>query len=290
MTLFSQRISKLFINLKPTRLFATLRPNAGAALIALTILMLGFSASYSPKVHAIPVDTAGTAMSGLWNIDAESGWGASVVHQYGTMFITIYTFDGNRNPIWYAATNCVVANDRCRDAGMLRISNGDAVTSTWTGNRNIVPVGSLEMIFNTINGATMNFVVDGRSGTKNVSRSLFASPPTLPIPPSTNGIPFDFGVVKVTSLIFTEELLGTIKACNVQITATNNGADSNFISLHFDVVSNNIVIGRIIFQRTSLRLGLTFQETTKVLGNGAFLACNQFTLSFDPSASIVSKN
>ena len=129
-------------------------------------LTAGFLTSHSPRANAIPVDTAGTAMSGLWNIDAESGWGASVVHQYGTMFITIYTFDANRNPVWYAATNCIVANDRCRDAGMLKITNGDAVTTPWSGNRSIVPVGSLEMIFNTINGATMNFVIDGRSGTK----------------------------------------------------------------------------------------------------------------------------
>ena len=252
-------------------------------------LTAGFLTSHSPRANAIPVDTAGTAMSGLWNIDAESGWGASVVHQYGTMFITIYTFDANRNPVWYAATNCIVANDRCRDAGMLKITNGDAVTTPWSGNRSIVPVGSLEMIFNTINGATMNFVIDGRSGTKNVTRSLFASPPTT-TPPATGGFPFDFDGTRILSITFSEENFGGNKLCSAQITGTNISNTPNSIFLKYDIVVNNIVTGETIFNVNSVRPGLTFQNTVQILSNGAFIPCNQFKLEFNPAGSRVFKN
>ncbi len=253
------------------------------------VLTAGFLTSHSPSANAIPVDTAGTAMSGLWNIDAESGWGASVVHQYGTMFITIYTFDANRNPVWYAATNCVVANDRCRDAGMLKITNGDAVTAQWSGNRSIVPVGSLEMIFNTINGATMNFVVDGRSGTKNVTRSLFASPPTT-TPPATGGFPFDFDGTRILSIAFSEEPVGNQTICNAQLTGTNVSNTPNTIFLQYDVIVNNILTGSITFNASSVRPGLTFQNKVSILSNGAFIPCNQLKLEFNAAGSRVFKN
>lgn len=261
------------------------RITRNVAFLASILLTAGFVTSYSPRASAIPVDTSGTTMSGLWNIDAESGWGASVVHQYGIMFITIYTFDANRNPVWYAATNCVVANDRCRDAGMLKITNGEAVTTAWTGNRAIVPVGSLEMVFNTVNSATMNFVIDGRAGSKTVTRSQFANPPTPP--PATGGFPFVFQGTNVQSLVFKDDPLGITPACSATLTATNITSTPNSISLWFDVVVNNLVTGSANFRAESLRPGLSFQSTSRILGNSNFLPCGQFTLQFNEVASRV---
>ena len=115
------------IALRSTRLRLTARNGLSAAAFALITLVAGAGASFSPTAQAIPVDINGTAMSGLWNIDAESGWGASVVHQYNIMFITIYTFDANRNPIWYAATRCVVAGtQRSAAAKATNYSDGSA--------------------------------------------------------------------------------------------------------------------------------------------------------------------
>lgn len=37
-----------------------------------------------------------------WNPD-ESGWGANVVQQGDTMFVTLFVYDGNGNPFWFVA-------------------------------------------------------------------------------------------------------------------------------------------------------------------------------------------
>jgi hypothetical protein len=39
----------------------------------------------------------------MWWNPQESGWGANVIQQADTIFVTLFIYDGNRNPTWYVA-------------------------------------------------------------------------------------------------------------------------------------------------------------------------------------------
>jgi hypothetical protein len=46
----------------------------------------------------------GTDNSDLWWNPNESGWGLQVVHTGHVIFVTMFVYDANRNPVWYTGT------------------------------------------------------------------------------------------------------------------------------------------------------------------------------------------
>lgn len=134
----------------------------------------------SPMAQSFTIDTSSTStspMTGLWNNENESGWGTAIIQQYGTMFVTMYTYDGNGNPVWYVASNCPVASDGCTGS-LYKVAGGSSPTTTWNGaNKAVTEVGALTLAFSDANTGTMNFTINGVSGSKAITRSVFATAP-----------------------------------------------------------------------------------------------------------------
>lgn len=146
------------------------------------------------------IDTSGTAMTGLWNNANEAGWGTAVIHQYGIMFVTMYTYDGGGSPVWYVASNCTVTGNRC-SGSLYKVTGGSSPTVPWNGAGRIVStVGTLTFSFSDLNTATMTFTINGASGFKEISRSAFASPPTPTNPVAATCTASNFTLAKFDAI------------------------------------------------------------------------------------------
>src|ERR1035437_5844122 len=135
----------------------------------------------SPMAHSFTIDTSVTStspMSGLWDNSAtESGWGAAVTQQYGMMFVTLYTYDSAGNPVWYVASNCPVTANGCTGT-LYKVTGGSSPTVAWNApNKAATPVGTLTLTFSDANTGTMTYMISGASGSKPITRNVFALAP-----------------------------------------------------------------------------------------------------------------
>jgi len=121
------------------------------------------------------IDTSGTSMTGLWGNQNESGWGTAITHEYEMIFVTIYTYDASGNPVWYVASSCPVSADRC--AGTLySVKGGSSLTDPWNGaNKVVAEAGTLNLVFTDANTGTMTYTINGVSGSKAITRQIFAT-------------------------------------------------------------------------------------------------------------------
>lgn len=150
--------------------------------------------------QSFAIDTSGTSMTGLWNNPNEAGWGTAVIHQYGIMFVTMYTYDGDGSPTWYVASDCSVTANRC-SGSLYRVTGGSPPTVPWNGsNRIVAPVGTLTLSFSDLNTAAMTFAINGASGSKGIRRYAFASPPTPTNPVSETCMAGHFTLAKYNAI------------------------------------------------------------------------------------------
>ncbi|HET9652567.1 MAG TPA: hypothetical protein VFP36_10265, partial [Usitatibacter sp.] len=112
----------------------------------------------------------------LWWNPAESGWGVGITQQFGTMFLAWFAYDDSGAPTWYVASNCAVNAGGNGCSGELYRTSGppDPIRNPFDASRvNVSKVGSITVSFTDANSGTMSYTVDGRSGTKTITRQLF---------------------------------------------------------------------------------------------------------------------
>ncbi len=126
--------------------------------------------------------TVGVDYSDLWWNSEESGWGATITQRGATMFVVMYTYDQNRNPLWYVASNCAILSTllitppppttTC-NGDLYRVSGGLPPNMPW-GNTAVKAdaVGTVSVVFSGANAATLSYKIDGISGTKNLTRQM----------------------------------------------------------------------------------------------------------------------
>jgi len=141
-------------------------------LLAALVVLLASSAT---ALASFAIDTTGTSMTGLWGNQNESGWGTAITQEYGMIFVTLYTYDASGNPVWYVASSCPVAADRC--AGTLySVKGGSSLTDPWNGaNKVVAEAGTLNLVFTDANTGTMTYTINGVSGSKAITRQIFAT-------------------------------------------------------------------------------------------------------------------
>ena len=123
--------------------------------------------------------TFSTDASDLWWNASESGWGANVVQQNDTLFITFYVYDSSGTPIWYVAP----ANTYSSAAsGTALVYTGTLyhTAGPWFGgatfNPNAVtvqPVGTATFTLQSVEGATLSYTVNGVSVFKALRRQTW---------------------------------------------------------------------------------------------------------------------
>ena len=117
----------------------------------------------------------GTNFSDQWWNPGESGWGASVLQQYDTLFIDIFVYGPNGSPTWYtAAAYLQPQSGRTLFSGDLYATSGP-----WFGaffNPNDVgtdKVGSLQFDASGTDFATLTYTVNNVRVVKSIERQLW---------------------------------------------------------------------------------------------------------------------
>lgn len=113
----------------------------------------------------------------LWYNTSESGWGANVVQQGNTMFITFFVYASNNQPTWYVASAVTQAGGATSGTftGTLFQTTGPyfggPFNASAVGN---VPVGQVTFNASGSNNATLSYSVNGVNVSKSVTRQTWA--------------------------------------------------------------------------------------------------------------------
>ena len=119
-----------------------------------------------------------TNFSDQWWIEAESGWGASVLQQADVLFIDLFVYGSDGKPTWFTAAAALEPNP---PAGHT-VFSGDlyATTGPYYASGAFDPlqvtrrvVGSLTFDASSVISATLTYVVDGTTIVKNVTRQTW---------------------------------------------------------------------------------------------------------------------
>lgn len=118
-----------------------------------------------------------------WAGTRENGWGVSIAQHGAQQFNVIFAYDNAGKPTWYVMPGCTwnAANTAC--TGALYSPTG-APFAAYDATRFAAnaPVGSATFTYKSLSTATLNFTINGVSGTKEIERQLFGaatSEPTL---------------------------------------------------------------------------------------------------------------
>lgn len=121
--------------------------------------------------------TFATDATDLWWVgESESGWGANVVQQDDTLFITFFVYDANRAPIWYSggATYVTTSSSGLIYSGGLYQTSGPWFGAPWNASqRTDRQVGPVTFVLTGIASATLNYSVDGVNVTKQLTRQTW---------------------------------------------------------------------------------------------------------------------
>ena len=113
----------------------------------------------------------------------ESGWGVNLTQQGTTIFATWFTYDVNRNPLWYSATATQLAPGTF--SGALVKTSGPAYSAVPFDGSTVqrTNVGSATFVFSDGNAGTFSYQVNDppnvAAQTKQITRQVFRAPGTV---------------------------------------------------------------------------------------------------------------
>lgn len=123
-----------------------------------------------------------TAMvsTGLWWNQNESGWGMSLTQQGSMVFVAWYTYDPTGKPAWLVMSSCPVVGSSCT-GDIYDVIGGTQLGVPWNGTSKVVTkVGTGTLTFVDNNTGTFNYLVNGASGTRQITRQVFATGSSQP--------------------------------------------------------------------------------------------------------------
>jgi len=159
--------------------------------------------SITRQIYAAPVPTCfeGTASSGTtpiygtgtsagsnyqdlwWRAPAgsESGWGVNLTHQGNILFATWFTYDASGKGMWLVMSDGERVGNTATYTGALYRTTGPAFSANpWNKSQvTLTPVGTATFAFDDANNGTFSYTVNGVSGSKAITREVFATPATV---------------------------------------------------------------------------------------------------------------
>ncbi len=108
----------------------------------------------------------------LWWNPNESGWGMTITHQPGNMFLAWYVYNSfNGEPAWLTSS-CMTSANACD--GTLYRTTGPPFNQPFNPSQvTVTPVGSVHISFTDPDNAVLTYTVDGVDGQKNITREVF---------------------------------------------------------------------------------------------------------------------
>ncbi len=160
----------LVVAFKPT--------TAGGRFAALNI-------NYEPNGGLSTISLNGSGSVGLnyqglwWNPD-ESGWGMSVTQHGSMIFAAMFTYDQAGQPTWYVMSSCPLSGPAC-SGEIYKVVGGTGPGVPWNGTGKVVSsAGTGTLTFTDVDHGKLSFILGGISGSKTISRQVFANGTTLP--------------------------------------------------------------------------------------------------------------
>lgn len=116
--------------------------------------------------------------SDLWFNPNESGWGANVIQQDTTLFVTLFVYGSNNQPAWYVASAATLQGSGSPTAtfsGTLYRTSGPyfGASAFSSGSVQVTPVGTFTFSASQPGAATLSYTVDGVAVTKSVVRQTW---------------------------------------------------------------------------------------------------------------------
>lgn len=131
------------------------------------------------RVTRYSSQTAAPAINvqGLWWQGTEPGWGVNLTHQGDVLFATWFTYDEQGQGLWLVMSNGVRVGDDSY-AGTLYRTTGPAFNAVPFESTKVAasPVGSASFTFSDASNGTFRYTLNGSSGTKAITRQVFATP------------------------------------------------------------------------------------------------------------------
>ena len=110
-----------------------------------------------------------------WGGLGENGWGVSIVQHDEKLFAVIFAYDGNGMPTWYVMPGGQWNAARTEFTGALYSPRGAPYTAYDPARLDVGPsVGTLTLTFADATHATLDYVINGMAGRKQITRQTFA--------------------------------------------------------------------------------------------------------------------
>ena len=120
--------------------------------------------------------------SDLWyRGEIESGWGVNLTHQGDILFATWFTYDSTGKGMWVVGP-AITRTTGNTFTGALYRTTGDAFNANpWhaLSPADVTQVGNATFSFSDANNGTFSYTVNGESGSKPITRQVFAAPATI---------------------------------------------------------------------------------------------------------------
>jgi lysyl endopeptidase len=113
-----------------------------------------------------------------WAGQAENGWGMSIQQHSPSniQFNALYIYDDNGRPIWVVMPGGTWSNNFTTFSGPIYIPTGSPFSAYNASALVVNPsVGTLTINYTTLSTATLNYTINGRGGSKTISRQVFGS-------------------------------------------------------------------------------------------------------------------
>lgn len=120
--------------------------------------------------------TAPADYTDLWWNPSESGWGIGITQQFGTMFLAWFAYDDAGGSAWYVASDCAMNTSGNGCTGNLYRTSGpiDPLHNAFDSSKvKVTQVGTITATFSNANSGTLTYIVDGKAGTKSITRQVF---------------------------------------------------------------------------------------------------------------------
>ena len=118
----------------------------------------------------------------LWWSDppnGESGWGLNIAHQGNILFITWFTYDTDGKATWFVGSDIEKTGNATYSGTLYKTFGPPMTASPWDPSKvTRMPVGSATLTFRDDDNGTFAHTVSGASGSKAISREVFATPRT----------------------------------------------------------------------------------------------------------------
>ena len=137
-------------------------------------------ATFRTRKSTLAMEPPANPLQDMWWVGFdENGWGMSVVQHGEQLFVVIYTYDQAGQPTWFVTSGGTWDAAHRTFTGPAYVPTGSPFYAYDPAQLLVgPPVGNLSITFDGPNAARLDYTLNGRSGSKSMTRHVFATTET----------------------------------------------------------------------------------------------------------------